>query len=172
MNNWIHSFDDPLTDKTNQTLIGNKGYNLCLMHDLGLPIPEGFIINSDASRFFIENSKFDKDFDDILKKNLKKIEKKTNLEIGNNKKPLILSIRSGSKISMPGMLDTILNIGLTKEIVKSLSTNGNNFFAFDTWRRFIQMYSHVVYKIDNYDFDEILENYLLGANLSSVSQLD
>ena len=172
MNNWIHSFDDPLTDKTNQTLIGNKGYNLCLMHDLGLPIPEGFIINSDASRFFIENSKFDKDFDDILKKNLKKIEKKTNLEIGNNKKPLILSIRSGSKISMPGMLDTILNIGLTKEIVKSLSTNGNNFFAYDTWRRFIQMYSHVVYKIDNYDFDEILENYLLGANLSSVSQLD
>jgi len=142
------------------------------MHDLGLPIPEGFIINSDASRFFIENSKFDKDFDDILKKNLKKIEKKTNLEIGNNKKPLILSIRSGSKISMPGMLDTILNIGLTKEIVKSLSTNGNNFFAYDTWRRFIQMYSHVVYKIDNYDFDEILENYILGANLSSVNQLD
>ena len=172
MNNWIHSFDDPLTDKINQKLIGNKGYNLCLMHDLGLPIPEGFIINSDASRFFIENSKFDKDFDDILKKNLKKIEEKTNLEIGNNKKPLILSIRSGSKISMPGMLDTILNIGLTKEIVKSLSTNGNDFFAFDTWRRFIQMYSHVVYKIDNYDFDEILENYLLGANLSSVSQLD
>ena len=172
MNNWIHSFDDPLTDKINQKLIGNKGYNLCLMHDLGLPIPEGFIINSDASRFFIENSKFDKDFDDILKKNLKKIEEKTNLEIGNNKKPLILSIRSGSKISMPGMLDTILNIGLTKEIVKSLSANGNDFFAYDTWRRFIQMYSHVVYKIDNYDFDEILENYLLGANLSSVSQLD
>ena len=172
MNNWIHSFDDPLTDKINQTLIGNKGYNLCLMHNLGLPIPEGFIINSDSSRFFIENSKFDKDFDDILKKNLKKIEEKTNLEIGNNKKPLILSIRSGSKVSMPGMLDTILNIGLTKEIVKSLSANGNDFFAYDTWRRFIQMYSHVVYKIDNYDFDEILENYLLGANLSSVSQLD
>ena len=75
-------------------------------------------------------------------------------------------------ISMPGMLDTILNVGLNHEIVKTLAKNDNGFFAYDTWRRFIQMYSHVVHRVDTYDFDEILENYLLGANLSAVSQLD
>ncbi|MEC7831361.1 MAG: PEP/pyruvate-binding domain-containing protein [Pseudomonadota bacterium] len=172
MTKYIHPFENPLTDKINQSLIGNKGYNLCVMYGMGLPIPEGFIINSIASKDYINNSDFNKNFENELKENIKKIEKKTNLEIGNKDKPLILSVRSGSKISMPGMLDTILNVGLNKEIVRSLSKSGSGFFAFDTWRRFIQMFSHVVYKIDNFDFDEILENYLLGANLSEINQLD
>jgi len=172
MTKYIHPFENPLTDKINQSLIGNKGYNLCVMYGMGLPIPEGFIINSIASKDYINNSDFNKNFENELKENIKKIENKTNLEIGNKDKPLILSVRSGSKISMPGMLDTILNVGLNKEIVRSLSKDGNSFFAFDTWRRFIQMFSHVVYKIDNFDFDEILENYLLGANLSAINQLD
>ena len=172
MTKYIHPFENPLTDNLDQSLIGNKGYNLCVMYEMGLPIPEGFIINSIASKDYINNSAFDKNFENELKENINRIENKTNLEIGNKDKPLILSVRSGSQISMPGMLDTILNVGLNKEIVTSLSKDGNSFFAFDTWRRFIQMFSHVVYKIDNFDFDEILENYLLGANLSAINQLD
>ena len=172
MTKYIHAFSDPITDEIDQSLIGNKGYNLCLMHGMDLPIPEGFIINANATKEYkIQNNFSDKFFDE-LKINLDLIQDKTNLQIGNPEKPLILSVRSGSMISMPGMLDTILNVGLNHEIVKTLAKNNNGFFAYDTWRRFIQMYSHVVHRVDTYDFDEIMENYLLGANLSAVSQLD
>ena len=172
MTKYIHAFSDPITDEIDHSLIGNKGYNLCLMHGMDLPIPEGFIINANATKEYkIQNNFSDKFFDE-LKNNLDLIQDKTNLQIGNPEKPLILSVRSGSMISMPGMLDTILNVGLNHEIVKTLAKNNNGFFAYDTWRRFIQMYSHVVHRVDTYDFDEILENYLLGANLNAVSQLD
>ena len=172
MTKYIHAFSDPITDEIDQSLIGNKGYNLCLMHGMDLPIPEGFIITSKATKEFKKKNNFGDEFINELKGNLNSIQEKTNLQVGNPEKPLILSVRSGSMISMPGMLDTILNVGLNQNIVKKLAENKSGFFAYDTWRRFIQMYSHVVYRIDNYDFDEILENYLLGANLSNVSQLD
>ncbi len=172
MTKYIHAFSDPLTDEIDQSLIGNKGYNLCLMHGMDLPIPEGFIINAKATKEYKIQNDFSDKFLDELENNLAIIQDKTNLQIGNPEKPLILSVRSGSMISMPGMLDTILNVGLNHKIVKTLAKNNNGFFAYDTWRRFIQMYSHVVHRLDTYDFDEILENYILGANLSSVSQLD
>ncbi len=172
MTKYIHAFSDPITDEIDHSLIGNKGYNLCLMHGMDLPIPEGFIINANATKEYKIQNKFSDKFFDELKNNVDLIQDKTNLQIGNPEKPLILSVRSGSMISMPGMLDTILNVGLNQEIVKTLAKNDNGFFAYDTWRRFIQMYSHVVYRVDTYDFDEIMENYLLGANLSAVSQLD
>ena len=172
MTKYIHAFSDPITDEIDQSLIGNKGYNLCLMHGMDLPIPEGFIINANATKEFKKNKNFGDEFINELKANLNSIQEKTNLQVGNPEKPLILSVRSGSVISMPGMLDTILNVVLNQKIVKALEKNNDGFFAYDTWRRFLQMYSHVVHRIDNYDFDEILENYLLGANLSNVSQLD
>ncbi len=172
MTKYIHAFSDPLKDEIDQSLIGNKGYNLCLMHGMDLPIPEGFIINAKATKEYKIQNDFSDKFLDELENNLAIIQDKTNLQIGNPEKPLILSVRSGSMISMPGMLDTILNVGLNHKIVKTLAKNNNGFFAYDTWRRFIQMYSHVVHRLDTYDFDEILENYLLGANLSAVSQLD
>ena len=172
MTKYIHAFSDPITDKIDQSLIGNKGYNLCLMHGMDLPIPEGFIVNSKATKEFKKNNNFGDEFINELKGNLNSIQEKTSLQVGNPEKPLILSVRSGSVISMPGMLDTILNVGLNQNIVKKMAENKSGFFAYDTWRRFIQMYSHVVHRIDNYDFDEILENYLLGANLSNISQLD
>ena len=172
MTKYIHAFSDPITDEIDQSLIGNKGYNLCLMHGMDLPIPEGFIITSKATKEFKKKNNFGDEFTKELKGNLNWIQEKANLQVGNPEKPLILSVRSGSVISMPGMLDTILNVGLNQNIVKKMAENKSGFFAYDTWRRFIQMYSHVVHRIDNYDFDEILENYLLGANLSNVSQLD
>ena len=172
MTKYIHAFSDPINDEIDQSLIGNKGYNLCLMHGMDLPVPEGFIITSKATKEFKKKNNFGDEFINELKGNLNLIQEKSNLQVGNPEKPLILSVRSGSMISMPGMLDTILNVGLNQNIVKKLAENKSGFFAYDTWRRFIQMYSHVVHRIDNYDFDEILENYLLGANLSNVSQLD
>ena len=142
------------------------------MYGMDLPIPEGFIINAKATKEYKIQNNFSDKFLGELENNIDLIQEKTKLQIGNPEKPLILSVRSGSVISMPGMLDTILNVGLNHEIVKTLAKNNNGFFAYDTWRRFIQMYSHVVHRVDNYDFDEILENYLIGANLNAVSQLD
>ena len=172
MTKFIHAFSDHLSEGINQTLLGNKGFNLCAMHRLSLPVPEGFIITSKATKQLKGLDNFDDKFLNELQKNLDLLQKKTNLQIGNPKKPLILSVRSGSMISMPGMLDTILNVGLNQKIVKAIAKKNGGFFAYDTWRRFIQMYSHVVHRVDNYNFDEILENYLLGANLSNVNQLD
>ena len=172
MKTFIHAFSDDLSEGIDQSLLGNKGFNLCVMHRLSLPVPEGFIITSKATKQLKGLDNFDDKFLNELQKNLDLLQKKTNLQIGNPKKPLILSVRSGSMISMPGMLDTILNVGLNQKIVKAIAKKNGGFFAYDTWRRFIQMYSHVVHRVDNYNFDEILENYLLGANLSNVNQLD
>ena len=173
MRKWIHSFDKKLEDVvSDRKLVGNKGLNLCLMKQMGLPVPSGFVITSEAFDYREKNKALPNEFFDELKDNLSSIEKVLNLKFGDPSNPLILSIRSGSQYSMPGMLDTILNIGLNKKIVDKISQNDQSIFALDTWRRFLQMYSHVVYNIEHYFFDEILESYLLGAGLSSISQLD
>ncbi|SUZ68856.1 uncharacterized protein METZ01_LOCUS21710 [marine metagenome] len=173
MRKWIHSFDKKLEDVvSDRKLVGNKGLNLCLMKQMGLPVPSGFVITSEAFDYREKNKALPNEFFDELKDNLSSIEKVLNLKFGDPSNPLILSIRSGSQYSMPGMLDTILNIGLNKKIVDKISQNDQSIFALDTWRRFLQMYSHVVYNIEHYFFDEILESYLLGAGLSSTSQLD
>ena len=173
MTKWIYSFDKKLENiVSDRKLVGNKGLNLCLMKQMGLPVPSGFVITSEAFDYREKNKALPNEFFDELKDNLSSIEKVLNLKFGDPSNPLILSIRSGSQYSMPGMLDTILNIGLNKKIVDKISQNDQSIFALDTWRRFLQMYSHVVYNIEHYFFDEILESYLLGAGLSSTSQLD
>ena len=173
MTKWIHSFDKKLENIVSERkLVGNKGLNLCLMKQMGLPVPSGFVITSETFDYREENKSLPKEFFNELKENLYNIEKELNLKFGDPNNPLIVSIRSGSQYSMPGMLDTILNVGLNREIVKKISQNNQSLFALDTWRRFLQMYSHVVYNIEHYFFDEILESYLLGAGLSSTSQLN
>ena len=173
MTKWIYSFDKKLENiVSDRKLVGNKGLNLCLMKQMGLPVPSGFVITSESFDYREKNKSLPNEFFDELKDNLSNIEKVLNQKFGDPSNPLILSIRSGSQYSMPGMLDTILNIGLNREIVEKISQNNQSLFALDTWRRFLQMYSHVVYNIEHYFFDEILESYLLGAGLSSKNQLD
>ena len=89
MTKYIHAFSDPITDEIDQSLIGNKGYNLCLMHGMDLPIPEGFIINANATKEFKKNKNFGDEFINELKANLNSIQEKTNLQVGNPEKPLI-----------------------------------------------------------------------------------
>ena len=132
---------------------------------------ESFIINANAAKEFKKNNNFGNELINELNVNLNSIQEKTNLQIGIQKNLILISEIRLNDINAK-ILDTILNVGLNQEIVKILAKNNNGFFAYDTWRRFIQMYSHVVHRVDTYDFDEILENYLLGANLSAVSQLD
>ena len=173
MNQWICSFDSDINDLDDPAkLIGNKGVSLSLMTSLGLPVPEGFTITTDLNHYFQKHDKFPSDFNEELNKNIKIVEKSSGAIFGSSKNPLLFSVRSGSQRSMPGMLDTVLNIGFNRDVLDFFENKGLSLFAWDTWRRFLHMFSHVVYKIEHFYFDEILDSYLLGAGLQFEKDLE
>ena len=159
-----------------KNILGGKGYNLAEMGRKGFPVPSGFTISTEVCDEFYKNKRKLKN--NILKqinKELQNIENEIGKKFGELKNPLLLSVRSGARVSMPGMMDTILNLGLNDKTVKALGKKTQNSrFANDSYRRFIQMYSNVVLKIDNYKFDDLIENYkltkgvLLDTDLSSA----
>ena len=153
----IYSFDEG--DGKNKKLLGGKGAGLCEMTQLGLPVPPGFTITTQMCREYYNNDKNLPDgLMDKIKKNIKKIEKKTGKRWDSAKNPLLVSVRSGASISMPGMMDTILNLGLNKASVEGIAKDSNNSrFAWDTYRRFIQLFGKVVFGIDSSKFENILE---------------
>ncbi|MFN4228068.1 MAG: pyruvate, phosphate dikinase [Candidatus Ratteibacteria bacterium] len=140
-------------------LLGGKGAGLAEMTNAGIPVPPGFTITTEMCRYYYKNNKkLPNDFDQELNKYLKKLEKVTGKKFGDTKNPLLVSVRSGAKFSMPGMMDTILNLGLNDEAVKGLAESTNNErFAYDAYRRFIQMFGNVVMGIEKNEFEKILE---------------
>ena len=173
MNQWIYSFDSDINDLDDPAkLIGNKGVSLSLMTSLGLPVPEGFTITTDLNHYFQKYDKFPSGFNEELNKNIKIVEKSSSAIFGSSKNPLLFSVRSGSQRSMPGMLDTVLNVGFNRDVLDFFENKGLSLFAWDTWRRFLHMFSHVVYKIEHFYFDEILDSYLLGAGLQFEKELE
>ena len=140
-------------------LLGGKGAGLAEMTNLGVPVPPGFTITTEACvEYFKNKGKYpDGLWDDVLK-NLRKVEKLMNLKFGDPERPLLVSVRSGAKFSMPGMMDTVLNLGLTDETLKGLiKMTGNERFAYDAYRRFITMFASIVMGIDRMKFEELLE---------------
>ena len=173
MNKWIYSFDRDIKDLDNPAkLIGNKGVSLSLMTSLGLPVPEGFTITTDINHYYQKNNAFPEDFKEELLGNIKIVEKLSKSNFGSSKNPLLFSVRSGSERSMPGMLDTVLNVGFNRGVLEFFEKKGLSLFAWDTWRRFLHMFSHVVYRIEHFYFDEILDSYLLGAGLQFEKDLE
>mgnify|MGYP001478135634 CR=1 FL=1 len=176
MNKVVFSFDDTKIKKlkNKRNILGGKGTNLAEMGKLGLPVPPGFIISTEVCEIFYKNkkklpSKIIKD----IEKELKNIEKKSSKKFGDLKNPLLISVRSGARISMPGMMDTILNLGLNDKTVEALSKKtSNGRFAKDSYRRFIQMYSNVVLGIGSHLFEELIENYKLTKGVLSDTELD
>ena len=176
MNKVVFSFDDTKIKKlkNKRNILGGKGTNLAEMGKLGLPVPPGFIISTEVCEIFYKNkkklpSKIIKD----IEKELKNIEKKSPKKFGDLKNPLLISVRSGARISMPGMMDTILNLGLNDKTVEALSKKtSNGRFAKDSYRRFIQMYSNVVLGIGSHLFEELIENYKLTKGVLSDTELD
>jgi pyruvate,orthophosphate dikinase len=160
--------------KNPKNILGGKGANLAEMVRLGLPIPPGFIISTDVCDFFYKNKK--KLTNQVLKNirlELKNIEKLTGKKFGDLKNPLLVSVRSGARISMPGMMDTILNLGLNDQTVKALANKTlNERFAKDSYRRFIQMYSNVVLNIDGHLFEGIIDNHKLNKGVLLDTELD
>ncbi len=142
-----------------KNLLGGKGANLAEMTNLGLPVPPGFTITTQVCKMYYENNKqFPSGLWEEVLENLKKLEKVTGKKFASKENPLLVSVRSGAPVSMPGMMDTILNLGLNDETVKGLAQATNNErFAYDAYRRFIQMFGNVVMGIDHNKFEKILE---------------
>ena len=151
----IYFFDEG--DGKNRKLLGGKGAGLCEMTRLKLPVPPGFVITTEVCKQYYQNhKKLPKSFLAQVKKNIAKIEKRTNKKWNYKENPLLVSVRSGSAISMPGMMDTILNLGINDHTVEGLTKKSNNpRFAFDSYRRFIQLFGKVVFRIDDKKFKRL-----------------
>ena len=141
-------------------LLGGKGANLAEMVNLGVPIPPGFTVTTKVCNYYYEHDKkLPVGFDDDFEASVAKVEKLTGKKFGDPKNPLLFSVRSGAKFSMPGMMDTVLNLGLNDDIVTGLAKKtGNERFALDAYRRFIQMFSDVVMEVEKALFEEILDH--------------
>ena len=142
--------------KEMKDLLGNKGAQLCEMTKIGVPVPPGFVISTTACREYFKRGEIWNELKDEILSALEKLEEKTRKKFGSKENPLLVSVRSGAPVSMPGMMDTILNLGIDDEIVASLAKI-NERFAYDTYRRFLQMFGSIVMGIDEKKFDEILE---------------
>lgn len=141
-------------------ILGGKGAGLAEMTRIGIPVPPGFTISTEVCRIFYENKKqISSNVVKSIDENLRKLERIIGKKFGDSADPLLVSVRSGSKFSMPGMMDTILNLGLNDKSIEGISEKtGNPRFAWDAYRRFIQMFSGVVLRVDKGDFEKILEN--------------
>ncbi len=146
-------------------LLGGKGANLAEMANLGLPVPPGFTITTEVCTHYYANGKnYPKDLKEQVDAGLAHIERITGRQFGDRANPLLVSVRSGARASMPGMMDTVLNLGLNDETVEALAQqSGDRRFAYDCYRRFIQMYSNVVLGIEHHNFEEILEDHKARA---------
>ena len=160
--------------KTSKNILGGKGANLAEMGRLGYPVPSGFTISTEVCDLFYKNNK--KIAPKILKQikaEIKNIEKDSGKKFGDLKNPLLVSVRSGARVSMPGMMDTILNLGLNDHTVSALAKKTSNArFAKDSYRRFIQMYANVVLGVESYKFEELIENYKLTKGVLLDTDLD
>ena len=160
--------------KNPKNFLGGKGANLSEMGRMGLPVPPGFTISTKVCEiFYKDKKKLNSKIINQIKKELKVIEKDVSKKFGDLKNPLLLSVRSGARVSMPGMMDTILNLGLNDKTVVALSKKtSNGRFAKDSYRRFIQMYANVVMGVQGYHFEELIENYKLTKGVLLDTDLD
>ena len=139
-------------------LLGGKGAVLADMTHLELPVPFGFTITTEACHFYHLNNGYPTGFEEEFDIHLKDMEKRTGKQFGSKENPLLVSVRSGAKISMPGMMDTILNLGLNDETIQGLiKKTGNERFCWDAYRRFINMFGDVVLDVPHEKFEEIMD---------------
>ncbi len=156
-NKWVYLFSEGNADMRN--LLGGKGANLAEMTNLGLPVPQGFTITTEAcTQYYEDGKKINDEIMDQIMVHIGKMEEITGKKFGDKENPLLVSVRSGARASMPGMMDTILNLGLNEEVVEVLAAkSGNPRWAWDCYRRFIQMFSDVVMEVGKKYFEELID---------------
>ncbi len=179
---WVYSFGNGKAEgrAAMRNLLGGKGANLAEMSNLGLPVPPGFTATTDVcAYFYTHGKKYPADLKAQIDAALTKVEKQTGSKFGDPKNPLLVSVRSGARASMPGMMDTVLNLGLNKQTVEGLKAqSGDPRFAYDSYRRFIQMYSNVVLGLEHHLFEEIIDDvkrasgYLQDTDLTAKDWQD
>src|ERR1700736_1021655 len=171
---WVYSFGGGVAngDASMKNLLGGKGANLAEMSALGLPVPPGFTVTTEACTYFYSNgNQHPEGLPQQVADGLAAVEKLTGKRFGDPASPLLVSVRSGARASMPGMMDTVLNLGLNDATVEGLAKlSGDRRFAFDSYRRFIQMYSDVVLGLDHHMFEEILDDHkdALGVSVDTA----
>ncbi len=167
---YVYSFNEGNSNM--RSLLGGKGANLCQMTTLGLPVPMGFIVTTEACTSYYENSEtLSSEIIKQVEDKILELEKSTGKKFGDKENPLLVSVRSGARSSMPGMMDTILNLGLNDEIVESLSTTMDKRFIYDCYRRFIGMYSDVVKGYDKSLFERIIDKLKETKNIKYDTEL-
>ena len=175
MTKWVYSFgaghNEGRADMRN--LLGGKGANLAEMASIDLPVPPGFTITTEVCTAFYDNGrKYPGDLDGQVKEALTQVEQAVGLRFGDEDHPLLVSVRSGARVSMPGMMDTVLNLGLNDATVGGLAkASGDPRFAWDSYRRFIQMYGSVVLGVDHHRFEEIIESAKIDAGVTEDTGL-
>ena len=157
MAKWVYMFTEG--NATMRNLLGGKGANLAEMTNLGLPVPQGFTITTEAcTQYYEDGRKINDEIMEQIMESITKMEEITGKKFGDKENPLLVSVRSGARASMPGMMDTILNLGLNEEVVEVLAEkSGNARWAWDCYRRFIQMYSDVVMEVGKKYFEELID---------------
>ncbi len=176
MTKWVYTFGAGKSegDASLRNLLGGKGANLAEMSNLGLPVPPGFTLTTDVCTAYYDNDhRYPEELELQVKSALAQIEALTEKRFGDKHNPLLVSVRSGARASMPGMMDTVLNLGLNDETVAGLAKLSEDArFAYDSYRRFIQMYSDVVMGVDHHSFEEILEDAKLEKGVTLDTELD
>jgi len=171
---WVYNFGDGAAEgkADDRNLLGGKGANLAQMCHLGLPVPPGLTITTQVCNWYYAHDKsYPETLESQLIKALHEIERLTGRQFGDVQNPLLLSVRSGARASMPGMMDTVLNLGLNDETVKAIAAQAGERFAYDSYRRFIQMYGNVVLGVDHGCFEELLEEAKLSRCYDQDTQM-
>ncbi|MEK9946613.1 MAG: pyruvate, phosphate dikinase [Alphaproteobacteria bacterium] len=176
MTKWVYSFGDGSAEgrADMRSLLGGKGANLAEMSNLGLPVPPGFTLSTEVCTAYYDNDReYPADLSDQVEQALSKIEETVGAKFGDTERPLLVSVRSGARASMPGMMDTVLNLGLNDETVLGIAKiSGNERFAWDSYRRFIQMYSDVVLGVEHHNFEELLDQLKAEKGVDGDTDLE
>ncbi len=160
-------------DRDMRSLLGGKGANLAEMTRLGVPVPPGFTVTTEVCRHHLITHHLPDGVEEQVADAIKRLERLTEKQFGGTDDPLLVSVRSGGAVSMPGMMDTILNLGLNDRTVEALARiSGNECFAYDSYRRFLQMYSDVVLEVDHHSFEAILSDAKREAGVATDNELD
>ena len=175
MAQWVYSFGGGSAEgrADMRNLLGGKGANLAEMSSLGLPVPPGFTITTEVCTYFYAHDKsYPKELKERVAAALRQVEERVGARFGDQANPLLVSVRSGARASMPGMMDTVLNLGLNDATVLGLAKkSGDERFAYDSYRRFIQMYGQVVLGVEHHHFEEVIENTKLESGITLDTQL-
>lgn len=175
MTKWVYSFgaENNEGDASMRNLLGGKGSNLAEMASLGLPVPPGFTITTEVCTAYYENDRaYPAELKEQVEAALAGVEDNIGMKFGDSSNPLLVSVRSGARVSMPGMMDTVLNLGLNDETVKGLAEqSGDERFAWDSYRRFIQMYGDVVLGVDHHEFEDVIERYKRDEALTQDTEI-